>query len=425
VARTHRDSGSDYWKNASVLSDAVDRWWRAQLQAAFALIATLVFAAPAAAIPPPPPAQQAVAIVKAGVVWYDNGVVSLIGPAGTRTVLARWKQSYPFGAPQISSSGVAVALAAENRFLGGIPPAPLATVAFGQKGGAHECPRWQPELHSVGNFVVAGDQLVAAAETTCGRRATSPQPVFVKNLRGGPWRVLRWLHGTAPPMLAADGSLVAIGAQRSPSSTAVRVVNVESGSTVAHANLPDGYLTFAAPDRLTDSIPTFGSFPFYFRLETVDGSFSGARGSLGGGYRTALYTTAGRLVGTLGTEGTLTQTSASRQVEVDYNPSAETQTVVMKRIPGGETRDVIGMNPPARGLRGLAWRWPKLALIETTSTALPDGQFNCRYGTYGPPSAPFLETFNLAKHGTFVPPPPTPPQPTPQQFFAACGPPAP
>jgi hypothetical protein len=386
-----------------------------------ALVATLVGAAPVVAGPAPPPVQQAVAIVRAGVVWYDNGVVRLIGHDGKRTVLARWKQAYSDGPPQISSSGVAVALAAGDRFMGGIPPARLSLLSPGRSDAPGKCPRWQPELHSAANFVVAGDQLVIAAEPTCGEAGSSPQPLFAKDLRGGPWRVLRRLPGTAPPMLAADGSLLAIGVQRSPSLMNVRVVDVDNGSTVAHATLPDGYLAFAAANRLVVSVPTFGGFPFYYRLETPGGSYGYGPGSLGGEYRVALYTTDGRRIASMGTEGTQPQLSALRRATVEDNSQSETQTVSVQRVPGGATRGVIGLNAPARQLEAFAWRWPWLALIETTSAALPDGQFNCSYGTYGPPSPAFLHTFNIARPSPLVPAPQTPPQPTPQQVFATCG----
>lgn len=251
---------------------------RAVCAGVLAMIATLTGPALAIAGPAPPPRQQAVAIVRAGVVWYDNGVVRMIGHDGKRTVLARWKQPYAEEPPQMSSSGVAVALAADGRFMGGIPPAHLSLLSSGRADSSTECPRWRPELRSIGNFVVAGDQLIVAAEPTCGGSGSSPQPVFAKDLRGGRWRVLRWLPGTAPPMLAADGSLVAIGVQRSPSLMNVGVVDADSGSTVAHARLPDGYLAFAGKDRLSVSVPTFGGFPFYYRLETQGGSYGGSRG---------------------------------------------------------------------------------------------------------------------------------------------------
>ena len=50
--------------------------------AVVAVIAALASAATAGAVPAPRPPQQAVAVVKAGVVWYDNGVVRLIGRGG-------------------------------------------------------------------------------------------------------------------------------------------------------------------------------------------------------------------------------------------------------------------------------------------------------------------------------------------------------
>ncbi|MHB8532254.1 MAG: hypothetical protein ACYDC2_05995 [Solirubrobacteraceae bacterium] len=397
---------------------------RAACAAVLAVIAILGGAAVAVAIPPPRPLQQAVTIVKAGVVWYDDGVVRLIDHAGRRRVLASWSESASEGPPQISSSGTAVALEAGDRLRGGLPPAPLSLLAAGRPVGQGRLRCWRPQLHGIVDFAVAADQLVIAAEQLCRSPGSSAQPLFAKNLRGGRWRVIRWLTTSAPPILAADGDLLAIGVQRSLSSLMdVRVLDVASASTRWRLRLPEGYLAFAAPDRLVVSIPTFASFPLQTRVETPNGTYARA-GSLGGGYRVGVFDTNGRLLASLGASDEQPRISAGRRITISYSSRTESQTLSVADIPNGPSRAVVGFNA-GRALNTFAWRWPLLAVIETASAALPNGQFSCQHGTYAPPTPPTLATFDLSRASPLVPAPPVPPQPDFQQVFATCGAPPP
>jgi hypothetical protein len=188
--------------------------------------------------------------------------------------------------------------------------------------------------------------------------------------------------------------------------------------------LPEGYLAFAAPDRLAVSIPAFASFPLDTSLQTANGTYTDARSSLGGGFHVVIYAMNGRAVASLGSTDEQPYISAMRRIAVRYSPQTETQTMSVQGLPNGSPRGVIGFDA-GRTLIAFAWRWPSLALIDTASAALPDGQFSCQYGTYAPPSPPLLTVFDLAQPGTFVPAPIAPPQPTSQQVFATCGPPPP
>jgi hypothetical protein len=389
------------------------------------VLAALVGASTAHAGPAPPPAQQAVAIVKAGVVWYENGVVRLTEPDGERRVLAATRPA-PAGPPQIGSSATAVVVDDGGSFTGGLPPASLARLGpfHSPSSGRLHC--WRPEdAVNIPEFVVAGDELIVAAERTCGPPGSSRQPLFEKDLRGGPWRVVRWLPNESPPVLAAEGSLLAIGVQHSLTAAMdVQVLDADTGSTRSSLKLPEGYLAFAGRNRLIVSVPTFTSFPLYIRLETPSGDYGGSRGSLGGEYDAAMYNLHGALVRTLGTIPQQPTVSAMRRVAVTNTPQSNTATLSVQSVSGSSQRSVIGFDQ-GRSLIALAWRWPLLAIVETTATALPDGTFNCSNGRYSAPSAPFLTTFDLARTSAFVPAPAEPPQPSPQKVLETCGPPSP
>jgi hypothetical protein len=118
------------------------------------------------------------------------------------------------------------------------------------------CSDWQPSSDPPADFVVAGDYLVASAQGECPSGTTAArEPLFIKDLRGGHWRVLRWLAGASPPILAAEGDTLAIGVQYSVTALDVVLLSVANGRVEAHFNLPDGYLAFASPARLVLSTP--------------------------------------------------------------------------------------------------------------------------------------------------------------------------
>jgi hypothetical protein len=143
----------------------------------------------------------------------------------------------------------------ESQFLGGVPPGPLVAIAQPRPVGGGGCKGWVPGDE---DFVVAEDELLATGE--CEQdEAQERQPLFVRSLRGGPWRVLRWLPGDSEPMmLAAEGNLVAVGLAFSRTLTSaemqISTLNVRNGRTQAHFDVPYGHLAFASRDRLVLSV---------------------------------------------------------------------------------------------------------------------------------------------------------------------------
>lgn len=355
--------------------------------------------------------------------WYSDGVVRFLERGGTRRRLSGSPAG--FNAPQIAASTTSVALKAGGQLTGGEPPAPLAAIRPGRPVGGRECRGWVPATQNISNFVVVQDQLVLGASEACGSpRSSAPQPLFIRSLRGGPWRVMRWLSTTAPPVLASDGGLLAVGVQRALEPMEVTVIDVHDGSSRAHFGVPDGVLSFARKDRLVLSVAK-GAQPFGPEIESPEGSFTIGFGFRTGPYHVELYSTDGHRVASLGASERPPLASGMHLVAVRRVAGAPGVDISVRALPYGPTKDVIGFNPPGRTLLGVALRWPVLALVMTTSNALPNGEFSCRYGSYGPPSAPFVLSLNLARPRPFLAAPIPPPQPDPRRVFATCGPPPP
>ncbi len=70
----------------------------------------------------------------------------------------------------------------------------------------------------------------------------------------------------------------------------------------------------------------------------------------------------------------------------------------------GGGRFGIGFNQ-GRELITLAFRWPALVVVETTSAPLLPSEVHCWSGEFGPASKPFLGIFDLARSEPFVPAP--------------------
>jgi hypothetical protein len=203
------------------------------------------------------------------------------------------------------------------------------------------------------------------------------QPLFIRSLRGGRWRVLRWLAGdTEPPVLTAEGNLVAVGVQLSNAEMEVSILDVRNGRTEARFDLPYGHLAFASRDRLVLSAPV-----------------------LPVGYRLALYSTRGQRIAELGSAQEPPLVSGMHLV------TDEGQTVSVRSVAGGAAKAVIGFNSPVRSLVALAFRWPALVVVETTSAPLLPSEVHCWSSGYGPASVPFLGLFDLARDQPFVPAP--------------------
>jgi hypothetical protein len=343
-------------------------------------------------------------VLKKGVVWFDEGPVFFerfgsekmrLGPGRLR-VLTR--------GPVISSARAVVVGGgqresaeeedtvvvggeqregteeADPRFLASVPPGAFESIRYPPLFGDAGCKGWEPS----GPRVLADDELVVAGKCFWDD-PFSRQPLFVRSLHGGRWHVLRWLTGEYEPVLAAEGSLLAVGVQRSLAQMGVSILDLHDGRVHAHFTLPDGYLSFASRDRLvlssTASPPPDGvCFP-------LDEGPCGP-------YRTALYSTHGQRIAELGTSREPPLVSDMHLLTDEYREvpgNGEYQTLSVRNLAGGASggasRSVIGYNSPARALVALAFRWPALAVVETTSNPLLPSEVHCWSGDYGPASA--------------------------------------
>ena len=264
----------------------------------------------------------------------------------------------------------------------------------GPKGfRAGGCRGWLPG----GDFVVAGDDLVATGECEWDD-ASVREPLFVRSLRGGRWRVLRWLavdslgegggHYNVPPVLSAEGDLVAVGVQFSSARMEVSILDVRGGRLAARFDLPDGYLAFASRERLVLSIPA--------PLWPEDVAFP--LGEWSGPFHLALYSTRGRRIAGLGSAQELPLVSGMHLV-ID-----EESIVSVRRVAGGAPQRVVAFNE-ARESIALAFRWPALVVVEATRVPLLPSEVHCWSGDYGPAGTPFLGVFDLARSAPFVPGP--------------------
>jgi hypothetical protein len=391
----------------------------ARIGIAVAAVASFVLFADgnALAVPAPPPPREAIAALPNGAVWFDGNHVRLAGASGAiRTI--RSLPANDFGPYEVQAAERTVAVLAGNDLLAGELPGPIRKVPVGGNG----CWRAAPASLTTFFTVAPGSLLLDGSWSCSFASASGPQPVFVRSIKGGSWRVLRTAPGAAPPILAAHGDVVAIGTQRSLERMSVVLLHLGTGREIARFAMPDGYLAFAGSDRLLLTVPESASFPLEPRVDVAGSEIGG--NAAGGGYSLALYSVRGRFLASLGATSELPIVSGSHLVTVDDNEDG-TQTISVRSLGSGVATPVIGFDAQGRALLTAALRWPRLVIVQTTSAPLPDGQFNCRFGTYGPPSAPFIDTIDLAHPIQYLPPPPQPPQPPPDRVRARCGPPKP
>ncbi len=341
-------------------------------------------------------------MIERGVVWFDDGPILLDGfKSGSTRLGAIDAQDERL--PRIASSATAVAVLGgdeENvEFLGGVPPSRLVPIAQPKLVRGGGCRGWL----AGGDFVVAGDDLVAAGECQWDDPSVR-QPLFIRSLRGGRWRVLRWLAGESDPILAAEGNLVAVGVQFSSAKMEVSILDVRSRRIQARFNLPDGHLGFASRDRLVLSVPAPSS------PKEVDFPLS----EWSGPFHLALYSTRGGRIAGLGSAQEPPLVSGMHLV------THEGQTVSVRSVTGGAAKAVIGFDA-GRELVTLAFRWPALVVVQTTSAPLLPSEVHCWSGDYGPASKPFLGIFDLAHSEPFVPAP-TLVHAGPSEPLTGCGP---
>jgi hypothetical protein len=367
------------------------------------------------------PPRQELAAVAGGVVWVDQGPALLSGFSSASSVLGS-VDGFGGRGRQLASSRDAVAVLTDERWLGSVLPAPLSPLAEPRPVNGGECVGWVPAVSPSADFAVVGDDLVSAGECkgspdVVGEQgAATRQPLFIRDLRGGRWRVLRWLAGGEPPMLRGGGDALAIGTQLSPRLMRVALVALPGGGTKTRFDVPDGYLSFASRERLvlsvpTDSWPEEADFPL---PPAIDGYREAGPTS----YELSLYSTGGDRLAALGSASSLPLVSDMHLVSKEAAEDGSTLSV--RSLPDGTSRQVVGFDAPARTLLALAFQWPDLTIAQTTSTPLAQAEIGCWNSEYGPASTPSLSSFDLAQEDAFDAAPPLAHLARPP--LSACGP---
>jgi hypothetical protein len=241
-------------------------------------------------------AGAGVAVTAKGVVWADGYRVLYQGFSSSSNVLGGLRETEP----TLSSSADAVVLSARGSarglFSAALPPGrfrPIPQVWVPRRGAGCE---WVPSGEAAsGGFVVAGEELVNAA--TCAEELTfqeqaQKQPLFARDVRGGRWHVLRWIPGRASPVLAAEGSRLAVGISSSAQRMRVLVFDLPSARPIAQFDAPAGYLGFASPERLVISalVPRGSRAASAEKIRPIPRI-----------YRAGLYSLGGRRLAALGT----------------------------------------------------------------------------------------------------------------------------
>jgi|GEM_PF-4640028 len=369
---------------------------RLALVGLMAVATTLVHAAPGSALPF---AAQEVAVTDRGVVWVDKGPVLFRGFWSGDATLGGVRDR----SPGIASSATAVALSASGEFQASIPPGHLFTIAQLEEPVLHaECPAgWLPA--SGGEFALAGDALITSG--SCGGMEGTgeeeSQPLFVRHLPGGEWRVLRWLEGHEPPILAAEGNLLAIGNRLQLGEMRVTVLDLATHRILGRFRAREGQLAFASPRRLVllasvscgraAAATESGKAPTRVRCLAYEGE---------------LYSLHGRALAALGRIPAAGQ-SVSHMRILKYEPlEGGGSALAVRDLRDGRTRRLIGFDEPARTLTAVAFRWPAVVVVETTSIPLSQDEVTCTSGEYRSPSAASLRIFDLARAERYVPSPP-------------------
>ena len=368
--------------------------------------------------PGPVPAQapqgEAIAGSPRRGLWFDGAEVRRLPGGAVVAQLPAGATRWPY-ITRFSSAGFA--LLAGGELFSGRPQTPPRRVPTARVG----C--WTAGAATSGApFTAAGDELISAAAWSCAPRApAAQQPIFARKLRGGRWRILTHVPGQWPPILAGDQDTVAIGVQRTRSRMRVLLINTTGRSIAPPMLVPDGYLAQDGPGRLVVSVPSGDSFPLEPRYDVGFG-FVEYRGvgappvDASDVYRVSEYSARGQLLRRFGTSANQPLVSGGHMVVSAIAPDGS-ETLTLRSLTSRVSRPLIGFSDPGRVLMAAAFTWPMLALVDTTSAALPDGEFTCTNGTFLPPTAPTLVKVNVIRT-PFTPAP----QPTPAQRSAQCGP---
>jgi hypothetical protein len=371
-------------------------------------LATIAAAAPSRAEPFLRPsgssAGAGVAVLAKGAVWSDGYQLRWQGFSSPGKVLGGLHEPDPF----LASSANAVALAgrgfSESFFSAAVPPdrfAPIGQVWAPVRGAGCEWLPWgtaEPR-----EFVVAGNQLVDGgdcAEEMTFQAQLPKQPLFVRDVRGGNWHVLRWLSGRATPVLAAEGEKLAVGVGSSTRRMHVVVFDLPSTKPIAQFDAPAGYLGFASPTRLIDSVLV----PLHPHEAKAPPLIEPFKRRVPHSYSVELYSLDGRRLAALGTFGEPPLASHMHLLSVEGNEGES--RLVLRSIADGRARPLVGFSEPVRSLEGFAFRWPAVAFVERTSVPRVQSEVTCTSGEYKPPEPPTLLILDLARAEPFLPAPP-------------------
>jgi hypothetical protein len=356
-----------------------------------------------------PGPSTSLAVLRDGVVWVDEGRILFQGFRSGQVTLGGPVES---AAPILAASNTAVAMVGAGAgFAGGVPPGRLAPVEGADEearewaGG--ECSLWSPAAGASDDFAVADGELVDAGECSATnggfeeQELATAQPLFVHRLRGGGWRVLRWMKGHQPPVLATEGDLLAIGDPVSAERMRVTILDLATGSLVAQFRAPLGGLSFASSRRLVLSV----TLPAHYAMSSRNAKGTEVILVPAIRHRLELYTLHGRPLAYIGTVG---ETALVSHMHLLLEEEVEGHSaLVVRNILDGSTRRLIGLDEPARALEAVGFRWPAVAVVETTRVLRAQSEVTCDSGEYRQPSPPALRIFDLERREAYVPSPPS------------------
>ena len=356
-----------------------------------------VSASTAIAIPPDVKPPEAVAVLRSGVVWFNNGPILLEGSGGNVSRLGTISASR---SPEVAASATAVAIqgGGEGAFVADVPPSPLVKIASPKLLRAGGCKGWLPGS----DFVVAQTELVAAGECQWSDQVVR-EPLYVRGLHGrSRWRVLRWLTVDsqraegAIPILTSEGNLVAVGVGSPGQMMRVSILDIPTGRVKSRFAIPYGHLGFASHDRLVLSVPS-SSTP---------------------GYRLELYSTNGQHLAELGPSEKPPLVSGMHFV------TEEEGTLSLRDIAAAQSEQIIGFNE-GRELLAFSFRWPSLVISLATRAPLSASDATgCWSPFYGELGTPSLRVLDLTHSRPFDPAPALA-RPERREPPAGCGPPPP
>jgi hypothetical protein len=389
------------------------------------VLGVLAGPAPAGAIPPPPPGPpQAVLATVAGVAWSFGGVLATaaggtasagpVFPTGGGTVVGRGLiEPTPVGRDGwIAADGSTGIMA--GRF-----GAPLTPVPSGPPT-APGCRGWRADtaqgarppvtvnargaVTRAAAFAVAGSRLVVAGTGACpGTPPPSLRPLFVRDLRGGPWRVLRQVAARGELVLAATGHWLAVGA---PAGTAHMTASVydHDGTRLRYRvpGLSPGRLTLDTAGRLlTASASYHPTFPVIDPGLSVYDTYTSS-------WSSPSHPTPHPLPGT----STIAPTIADGRIL-----TLTSGTLQLIDLLHGRTRTLIGTRPPFRTIYSADLTGPMVVRSQSEAPFPPAGSCYAQVVN----GAPTVTTLDLRAPAAFIPAPALPPV----VDTTACGPPPP